>query len=301
MLSSVREPEREQELRDGRDHPDPERVLDRVPEVRVVEERGVVVEPDEVRRRVRAGSGRSARPTPCSRAGRARRREEQEERRDVEVRRDGARRGGAAGARCRSRPCAPSPTCSTASLTSSPPSTCVHPQTTPASAGRIRAVDRLSPAPPAYGLPSRLFLTSLRNCVHDFAGVCLCCSTRSNGVRGRRSGCPPWCGPRICGFSLSAELAKILPTGALLKNGFLKFWTAGLLQQRGLARQVAGLLEDVRLRRGRGQELDQVGGLVLVRALLRDGRGTSRPSCRRRRAPRRCPTCPSSSGAWPWM
>ena len=38
----------------------------------------------------------------------------------------------------------------------------------------------------------------------------------------------PWCGPRICGFSRSAELAKILPTGALLKNGFLKFWTAGL-------------------------------------------------------------------------
>src|SRR5262245_63524226 len=41
----------------------------------------------------------------------------------------------------------------------------------------------------------------------------------------------PWCGPRICGFSLSAELAKILPTGALLKNGFLKFWTGRLLSR----------------------------------------------------------------------
>ncbi len=42
----------------------------------------------------------------------------------------------------------------------------------------------------------------------------------------------PWCGPRGCGFSFSAELAKILPTGALLKYGLRKLRTA-LLFSRG--------------------------------------------------------------------
>src|ERR671937_2540645 len=47
----------------------------------------------------------------------------------------------------------------------------------------------------------------------------------------------PWCGPRICGFSFSADVAKILPTGALLKNGLrndctaLLFSTAGSLER----------------------------------------------------------------------
>ena len=72
-----------------------------------------------------------------------------------------------------------------------------------------------------------MFLTSLRNWAHDFAGVDLCCWTRSKAAVEAvwRS---VWWGPRICGFSLSAELAKTWPTGALLKNGFLKFWTGAL-------------------------------------------------------------------------
>src|ERR687885_216255 len=37
-VQEVREPERDQQLRNRRDHPDPERVLDRVPEIAVVDE-----------------------------------------------------------------------------------------------------------------------------------------------------------------------------------------------------------------------------------------------------------------------
>src|SRR6185295_6426214 len=49
------------------------------------------------------------------------------------------------------------------------------------------------------------------------------------------------------------------------------------LQQGRLARQVAGLLEDVRLGGRRGQELDEVGRLVRVRGLLRDGEERAAP------------------------
>src|SRR5256885_6771681 len=69
-----------------------------------------------------------------------------------------------------------------------------------------------------------MFATSFRNCFHDAADDCLCCSTRWIAFEAAvwKS---PWCGPRICGFSFSAEVAKIFPTGALLKNGFRKFCT----------------------------------------------------------------------------
>src|SRR5690348_16202186 len=63
--------------------------------------------------------------------------------------------------------------------------------------------------------------TSFRNCFQDAAGDCLCCSTRWIAFEDAvwKS---PWCGPRICGFSRSAEVVKIFPTGALLKNAFRK-------------------------------------------------------------------------------
>ena len=93
-VQEVGEHEREQELRHRREHPDPERVLDRVPEVRVVAERRVVREADELRSTGRAGCGRAARPTPCRAAGRRRR-----------PRRAGrtARRRGTARPSCRAR------------------------------------------------------------------------------------------------------------------------------------------------------------------------------------------------------
>ena len=37
----------------------------------------------------------------------------------------------------------------------------------------------------------------------------------------------PWCGPVICGLRAITELVKIFPTGALEKNGFLKFANGG--------------------------------------------------------------------------
>jgi len=63
--------------------------------------------------------------------------------------------------------------------------------------------------------------TSLRNCDQDLPGVCFFCSTRWIALL-TAVWMSPWCGPRICGFSRRAEVVKICPTGALLKNGFLK-------------------------------------------------------------------------------
>ena len=51
-VEQVRQRECQEQLRDRRDHPDRERVPDGVPEVRVVQQVGVVLEPDEVRDRV---------------------------------------------------------------------------------------------------------------------------------------------------------------------------------------------------------------------------------------------------------
>ena len=77
-----------------------------------------------------------------------------------------------------------------------------------------------------------------------------------------------------------------------MKNGLLKFAMPGSSRAR-LAGQIAGLLEDEGLRLGRGQELDQLvrpsGGASTAWGC----RGTTRPSCRRRPGPRRCPSRPS--------
>src|SRR6476659_5182098 len=77
-----------------------------------------------------------------------------------------------------------------------------------------------------------MFLTSLRNRAQDFAGVDLCCWTRSKAAV-EAVWMSVWWGPRICGFSLNAELAKTWPTGALLKKAFLKFWTGALFSSVG--------------------------------------------------------------------
>src|SRR5919199_2974495 len=55
------------------------------------------------------------------------------------------------------------------------------------------------------------FLTSFRNWLQDFAGDCLCCSTRWIAFE-LAVWMSPWCGPRICGFSFFADVVKILPT-----------------------------------------------------------------------------------------
>ncbi len=121
-----------------------------------------------------------------------------------------------------------------------------------------------------------MFLTSLRNWAHDFAGVDLCCWTRSKAAVEAvwRS---VWWGPRICGFSLSAELAKTWPTGALLKNGFLKFWTGALFSSAVWLGRLPVFLKTYASRGRRGQELDQVSGLVLMGSLLRDGEERAAP------------------------
>ena len=67
--------------------------------------------------------------------------------------------------------------------------------------------------------------------------------------------------------------------------------SSGVVVERRVGRQVADLLERRQLAVGAGQEVDQLDGQVLVLADGRDRRGTSRPSCRRRRARWRCPTC----------
>ena len=119
-------------------------------------------------------------------------------------------------------------------------------------------------------------MTSLRNCDQDFAGDCFFCSTRWIAFE-EAVWIAPCCGPITCGFSRSAEVAKICPTGALLKNGFLKPGDRLALQQCGLAGQVARLLEDGRLGRRRGQELDQVGGRRRVLRLRRHGQVGAAP------------------------
>src|SRR5215213_9300851 len=75
-------------------------------------------------------------------------------------------------------------------------------------------------------------LTSFMNCDQDFAGDCFFCSTRSIACV-EAVWMSPWCGPITCGRSRIAEVPKILPTGALLKNGFLKFVTTALLSRAG--------------------------------------------------------------------
>jgi hypothetical protein len=66
------------------------------------------------------------------------------------------------------------------------------------------------------------------NCFHDCVGDCLPCSTRWIALL-TAVWMSPWCGPVTCGFSFFAEVVKILPTGALLKKGFLKLTIALLL------------------------------------------------------------------------
>src|ERR671931_74481 len=95
-----------------------------------------------------------------------------------------------------------------------------------------RAEGALGPDAHRRGNPYVTALTSLRNCFHDWAGDCLCCSTRWIALE-TAVWMSPWWGPRICGFSFRAEVAKIFPTGALLKNGFLKPLTAALFSRAG--------------------------------------------------------------------
>src|SRR3954449_10134822 len=88
--------------------------------------------------------------------------------------------------------------------------------------GRRRPRPRRRRSASAY--PATL-AASLRNCFHDAAPDCLCCSIRCSALL-TAVWMSPWCGPRICGFSFSADVAKIFPTGALLKNGFRNDCTA---------------------------------------------------------------------------
>ena len=72
------------------------------------------------------------------------------------------------------------------------------------------------------------------------------------------------------------------------------------LQQRQLARQVARLLEDVCLRGGEVRNLISAAA-PSMRRLLGDGEERAAPVAAAARDVRRCSTCRSSSGAWPWM
>ena len=271
-VEQVREREREQELGDSRDHPDPERVLDRVPEVRVVEERGVVVEPDEVRRRVEQVPVGQRHPRRVAEREQPEGAEDEEERADVEVGRDDRVEAvqPAAGrtALCASRRVLDLPRSRPAFRRMRESST------TPAAPGH-RAVAALPGAARRMG-----YLADVLDVLEELGprlrrGRLLLLDPMKAAVEAVwRS---PWCGPRICGFSLSAELAKTWPTGALLKNGFLKFWTAALFSSAGWLGRLPVCLKTYASDGGRGQELDQVSGLVLMRSLLRDGEERAAP------------------------
>ena len=183
---------------------------------------GVVLEPDEVRRRVEQVPVGERDPAPCSRAGTARRR-----RRSGRTARRRGRARRLASSRCSRWRIAPRS--SGRARCRSPrspflPRSCVHLRIDARAGAGARAVGSARPERRRRQTASDVLDVLEELLPGDFA-VCFSARSAAGGAGGGLD--VTLMRAQDLRLQPQRRLAKILPTGALLKNGFLKFCTAG--------------------------------------------------------------------------